>query len=135
NGIDNLFHLNVAKSSISIPFGERFGFARYVRDLKTEAEKEFFNLEVKGTAAKAVNHSLFRKVPTTNEISLSINEEFPILKELAELLDMQQQQKLKVILRLVETAVNKIRNVHVDEDLSGLIEKNAIAESGLDLAI
>lgn len=135
NGIDHLFHLNVAKSSITIPFSERFGFIRYVMELKNEAEKEYFNLETKGVTAKANMISLFRKVPTTHGISLTLNEEFPLLRSLLDSLNSKQKQQFKVLLRLMVTTLNQMRKVHSDTTLASLVENSIIEKDGIKQAI
>ncbi len=135
NGIDHLFHLNVAKSSIIIPFGERVGFIRYVSELKTEAEKEFFNFAERGPAIKSPMKAVFKKVPTSQGISLAIDEEFPILFALKATLTKEQLSQLKIFLRIITTSVNKIKKVHADETFTTLIEKDALEENDLREAV
>lgn len=131
NGIDHLFHLNVAKSIISIPFGERIGFMRYVNDLKIEAEKEYYNFEIRSSAIKSTVQNVFLKIPTNHGMALGIDENFPLLKELTDTLTTNQQLKLKIIFRMITTAVNKIKKVHIDENYSTLLEKNVILDDGI----
>lgn len=135
NGIDHLFHLNVAKSSIIIPFGERIGFIKYVSELKTEAEKEFYNFSDKGPALKPIVRSVFKKVPTMQGISIVIDEEFPVLNALMKTLSKEQIGQLKIILRIITTSVNKIKKVHVDDTYSSLVEKNSVHENDVKQAI
>ena len=47
NSVDHHFHLNVAKSSIVIPYDLKTAFLRYVSEVKTEAEKEYHNQGLK----------------------------------------------------------------------------------------
>jgi hypothetical protein len=135
NGIDHLFHLNVAKSSIIIPYRERVGFIRYVSELKTEAEKEFFNFSERGPAVRSVVKTVFKKIPTSQGISLAIDEEFPLLSALIETLNEEQKSQLKIILRIITTSVNKIKKVHADETYTSVIERNSIQENEVKEAI
>ena len=43
NSVDHLLHLNVAKSQIEIPHDLTVAFEKYIDELKTQAEREFFN--------------------------------------------------------------------------------------------
>lgn len=129
NSIDELFHLNVAKSSIHIPFGERIGFMRYVNELKTEAEKEYYNFEVRRTATKSSVKNIFRKVPTNHGSMITIDKEFPLLKNLTDSLDKEQNKQLRIILKMTTTLVNKIKKVHTDETYADLIEKENLEDS------
>jgi hypothetical protein len=135
NGVDHLFHLNVAKSSIIIPFAERIGFIRYVSELKTEAEKEFFNFEVRAPAIHAEVKTVFKKIPTNHGMSVGIDEEFPLLKALVTTLTIEQSKQLKIIFRIIVTAVNKIKKVHGEETYTKLIEKEGIDQIDLAKAI
>jgi hypothetical protein len=135
NGIDHLFHLNVAKSSIIIPFGERIGFIKYVSELKTEAEKEFYNFSDHGQPLKSDGKSVFKKVPTTEGISLAIDEDFPILNALVKTLTKEQTGQLKIILRIITTYVNKIKKVHADNTYSTIVETNSVQENDIREAI
>ncbi len=131
NGIDQLFHLNVAKSSITIPYGERIAFIRYVSTLKTEAEKEYRNYVTTGPKTKAEVKSLFMKVATTNGLSLEFDESFPLLQSLIDSLDQQQRKKMRIIFKMVTTTINKLRKVQSDENFVELAEKSGIAETEL----
>ncbi|GAA3951473.1 ATP-binding protein [Chitinophaga oryziterrae] len=135
NGIDHLFHLNVAKSSITIPFSERRGFIRYVSELKAEAEKEFFNYEVRRSAVKSQVKMIFKKIPTSHGMAMVIDKDFTLLKSLTDTLTEQQNKQLKIILRMITTTVNKIKKVHTDENYVSLVEKEGIQEVDIKEAI
>lgn len=136
NGIDDIFHLNVAKSSIAIPFSERIPFIRYVSLLKKEAEKEYFNHAIKSTSGlKANNASLFKKSPSTHGIQLEIDMEFPLVKHLSESLSRNQRSSLKLIFRMVSTMINKIKRVHGDQTFTTIMEKDGINEEDVTKAI
>lgn len=128
NGIDHLFHLNVAKSSISIPFGERVAFIKYVIELKKEAEKEFYNFATRTSSGKSQEKKIFKKIPTIQGLQLEIDYEFPVLKMLTDTLSEDQKKNLKIILRLVTSTVNKIKKVGSEDDFTDVIEKDGLSE-------
>ena len=131
NGVDHLFHLNVAKSSIIIPFGERIAFMRLVSELKKEAEKEFFNYETKTVALKNPVKTIFKKVPTNQGMSLEIDPDFSLLRSLTESLNEDQLKKFRIIMRMITTSVNKIRKVQTDENFTQLKEKEGLGEDSV----
>ncbi|MDR3713084.1 MAG: ATP-binding protein [Puia sp.] len=128
NGIDHLFHLNVAKSSIIIPFGERVAFMRYVSILRKEAEKEYLNYETRSASVKSPVQHVFRKVPTSKGMSLEVDEDFPLMKALNDTLNGEQKKKLRLLLRMITTTVNKIRKVHEEVSYIDLTEKENLSE-------
>jgi hypothetical protein len=132
NGIDHLFHLNVAKSSIIIPFGERFAFRRYVSELKQEAEKEYYNYETRVSPVKSPLKSIFMKVPTSKGMLLEIDNNFPLLQTLATTLNDEQQKRLRVIFRMIMTAVNKIKKVHEEATYIEWIEKDRFTDTDIN---
>jgi len=114
NKVDNLFHLNVAKSKIIIPYDIRTAFIRYVVELKIQAEKEFYNRGIRHFAKRGskIHYSLFEKQATDKGMMVEINNQFPILDSLRQELTIQQNVKLKFILMIIVTTINKIRHVH-----------------------
>ena len=117
NGADHLIHLNVAKSQINIPHDLRQAFLRYVSALKSEAEKEFFN---RGNSTfsgvkKEEKTKLFIKRATSRGGMLEINPDFILLNDLKSGLTKDQSSKLDILLRMVSTAINKIKQVHEDQ--------------------
>jgi len=135
NGIDHLFQLNVAKSSISIPFGERIAFVKYVSELKTEAEKEFYNYNTLLAPTRIETKNIFKKIPTSHGMALEIDKGFPLLKDLLSTLTANQTKQLKIIFRIITTAVNKIKKVYAEENYTDLIDKENIEESDVTDAI
>jgi hypothetical protein len=135
NGIDQLFHLNVAKSSITIPFGERIAFIRYVSALKTEAEKEYHNYETRAARLRSPVKNIFVKVPTSNGMTLEIDDTFPLLKSFMNTLNEDQIKQLRIIFKMITTSVNKIKKVHSDENFLQLTDKQGISEDDLKKAL
>ena len=113
NKVDTYFHLNVAKSQISIPYDLRRAFLSAIVDLKEEAQKEYYNREIRTLTStrKAEKHQFFTKRPTNKGVLITINDEFPLLKELRTNLKPEQRSSLNVILKLASNMINKIRQV------------------------
>jgi hypothetical protein len=132
---DHLFQLNVAKSQISIPHDLKSAFLRAIVDLKTEANKEYYNHGLQALKQKPSEFSseLFFKAATNKGVLLRINDEFPLLKSLRLSLDSNQTAKLNFLLKLTTNLINKVRLVEIIEitgnsDADG-ITANEICES------
>lgn len=111
NNSDLLFHLNVAKSQINIPYKWRNAFYRSIVNLKEEAKKEFYNYGIK-VYVNDNSHDkllLYNKVATNKGIFLLINDDFPLLKNLRESLTKEQLADLNIILRMSGFLINKIK--------------------------
>lgn len=113
NNSDLLFHLNVAKSQINIPYKLRSAFYRSIINLKDEAKKEFYNYGIKTFVNTKKNDKtlLYNKVPTNQGVLLLINDDFPLLKNLRESLTKEQRADLNFILKISNSLINKIRLV------------------------
>lgn len=135
NGIDHLFHLNVAKSSIIIPYGERIAFMRYVSELKTEAEKEFYNYETRSKPTKSRLKEIFKKIPTSNGMALEVDPEFSVLKAFTDTLTKEQQKNLKIILRMITTTVNKIKKTYTEDNFTAILEKDGLEEFDIERTV
>lgn len=123
NSVDHLFHLNVAKSSINIPPDLRIAFIRYLSELKTEAEREYYNRGIRkiSVAREKPLASLFVRTPSDRGMLLEINNDFPIVKILLKEVTAEQRKGLSVLFQMINTTVNKIRQVHSDKDVSTII--------------
>lgn len=124
NQADHLLHLNVAKSKVIIPHELSQAFKKYISELTEEAEKEFFN---RGISRFVSNDSkseetILKKVSSNKGPLLEINRKFPILSDLLSSLDASQQSQLSLIIRMVNTQINKIRATHHDVDFSEIKE-------------
>jgi hypothetical protein len=133
NGVDHLIHLNVAKSQITIPHDLKQAFLRYIAILTEEAEKEYHNNggpEFSGR--KSVdNINLFKKIHTSRGALLTLNEDFPALKELRTDLNENQNAILNLIFRMITTTINKIRQVHEEKSFNKEVLKDDITENDL----
>lgn len=139
NGIDDKLHLNVAKSKIEIPHDFKDAFASYVEELRDEAVKEFYNRGIKrfsGTK-KSKKVELFERIPSNKGMLLEVNESFPVLSTLLNSLNKFQAQQLRLVLRLLNTRLNKLRNVEAEEteDLDKCNEQWELMEKMLNNGI
>lgn len=115
NNSDHLLHLNVAKSTVIIPHELKSAFQDYIECLKFEAKKEFFNREIKRFPDKNKhNIKLFERRASNKDVLLEINENYPLLNSLLEDVSSVQSARLKIIIRMINTTINKLRNVHVE---------------------
>lgn len=128
NKVDHLFHLNVAKSQINIPHDLKNAFLRAIVDLKTEAQKEYFNHGLKSFKQRPTEHSseLFYKTATNKGVLLRINDEFPLLKSLKSSLNSNQKAELNFILKMSSNLINKVRQVD-NIQITGDAEKDGIS--------
>lgn len=128
NKADHLFHLNVAKSQINIPYDLKPAFLRAIILLKNEAQKEYYNFGIKSFATKTKNEErqLYNRVATNKGVLLTINNEFPLLKSLKETLSKEQIADFNFILKITSTLLNKVRQVD-NVELTGDKEKDGIS--------
>jgi signal transduction histidine kinase len=132
NSVDHYFQLNVAKSSIIIPYELRMAFLRYVSQLKIEAEKEYYNRGVKkltGSKTKPTN-TLFIREASSEGMVLSLNDRFPLIRLFTEQLTEEQRRLFRTISGMINTAINRIRQVHEDKPFIAS-EKAGMAEPEL----
>lgn len=133
NSVDKFFHLNVAKSSIIIPHDLRIAFLRYVSDLKQEAEKEYFNRGIKKMSVTKANirDQLFLRIPSDKGMLMEVNNDFSLLKNLSSQLNAEQLKTLKVIFRMINTTLNKVRQVHEDKNFNVIEDEDNIDTNDL----
>lgn len=129
NSVDHLLHLNVAKSQIVIPHDLKKAFERYIEELKVEAEKEFFNRGIRefSNNKQQNRESLFERKASNKGVLLALNNEFPLLKELKNELSREQTAKLNLVLRMINTSVNKIRHTHEEAVFLNIEEKDGLS--------
>lgn len=133
NKIDHLIHLNVSKSQIKIPYELRSAFLRYISELKDEAQKEYFNRGIKQFSSSNLSlkkQDLFLRKATNKGALLEINDEFPLIDVLMNSLKEEDRGKLKLLLRMINTQMNKIRHVHEDQDLEN-VESSISSEADI----
>ena len=130
NKVDNLLHLNVAKSQISIPHDLRKAFENYTEDLKQEAEREFYNRGIRtfSGAKNKKNYQLFERSNTNKGSLIEINRNFPLVESLASSLSSDQKIKLNLIFRMINNRINSIRQTFEEKEFIGIEEKDGITE-------
>jgi hypothetical protein len=137
NSVDKYFHLNVAKSSIIIPPSLRIAFLRYINELKSQAQKEYYNRGIKtiSTTSENIKGHLFKRTPSSKGMLLEINEAFFLVENLYATSKSEQVKILRIIFRMINTTINKIRQVHEDENFNVMEEKISITVNELSLII
>lgn len=137
NSVDHLLHLNVAKSQVIIPHDLVNAFENYIDQLKIEAEREYFNRGVKKFVDKKKGSSahLFDRIASSRGILLEMNREFALIKALTDTLDSKETVLLKLIMKMVNTQINEIRQAHQPTDFAGVAEKDGITPYELEQCI
>lgn len=111
NGNDSEFHLNVAKSSLKLPFGLRRAMADMVDHVAKQAEKEYreriaANI-VRNTVQKKGLTLVLRENTAAGPV-LRINREFDLLRQLESQLNAEQADMLRMITGLLENKLNQV---------------------------
>lgn len=132
NKADHLLHLNVAKSKVIIPHELKKAFEDYVKELKYEAEKEFNNRGIRRFTQPAEdNMDLFVKRASNRGPLLEINERFPLLELLKEELTKEQNGKLNVLMKMINTQVNKSRGTFEEEVFMNVVGEHNVSEPAI----
>ena len=137
NSVDHLLHLNVAKSQVVIPHDLTIAFERYIDELKVEAEREFYNRGIRKFSgiSRENNIQLFERKASNKGVLLELNNDFPLLKSLRIELDKEQLSKLNIVLRMINTRINDIRQTHEDKTFLGIEENDGLSLADLVLCI
>lgn len=137
NSVDHLLHLNVAKSQVVIPHDLVNAFENYIDELKTEAEREYFNRGIKkfGGKKKENTAQLFERMASNRGILLEMNHDFALTRALRATLDSNQTTLLNLIMKMVNTHINEIRQAHQHVDFTGVPEKDGITHAELEQCI
>lgn len=133
NSVDHLLHLNVAKSQIEIPHDLKVAFEKYIDELKTQAEREFFNRGIRKFSSnrKEDNVQLFERKASNKGTLLELNSSFPLLKSLMNELKKEQLTKLNLVIRMINTRINEIRQTHEEKTFVGIEEKDGLSLNDL----
>jgi hypothetical protein len=134
NKVDHLLHLNVAKSQVVIPHDLHDAFLDYVAKLKDQAQKEFHNRGTRKFTGERVNtEHLFNRKATSKGGIFEVNHNYPLVSALDSSMTVIQKAQLKVLLQVIETYVNRVKQTH--EDRSFLLEDASLAADDLLLAV
>lgn len=137
NSVDHLLHLNVAKSQVVIPHDLKKAFEIYIEELKIEAEREYFNRGIKrfSNNNKGFKVQLFKRSVSNKGVLLELNSDFPLLKDLKKDLTGKQLSKLNIVIKMINTAINKIRHTHEESSFVGIEEKDGLSIGDLITSI
>lgn len=137
NSVDHLLHLNVAKSQIEIPHDLRVAFEKYIDELKIQAEREYFNRGIRKFSSNRNkdNFQLFDRKASSKGTLLELNSDFPLLKSLIEGLEKDQLSKLNLLIRMINTRINEIRQTHEEKEFVGVEEKDGFSLRDLMMCV
>lgn len=129
NSVDHLLHLNVAKSQVIIPHDLTTAFEKYIDELKIEAEREFFNKGIRkfSNNRSEDNVQLFERKASNKGTLLELNNNFPLLRTLRDGLKKEQLIKLNLVIRMINTRINHIRQTHEEKAFVGIEEKDGLS--------
>lgn len=129
NSVDHLLHLNVAKSQVVIPHDLTTAFEKYIEELKIEAEREFFNKGIRkfSNNRSEDNVQLFERKASNKGTLLELNNNFPLLRTLRDGLKKEQLTKLNLVMRMINTRINHIRQTHEEKAFVGIEEKDGLS--------
>ncbi len=129
NSVDHLLHLNVAKSQIEIPHDLKVAFEKYIDELKTQAEREFFNRGIRKFSSnlRQDNVQLFERKASNKGTLLEVNNSFPLIKSLMSELKKEQLAKLNLVIRMINNTINEIRQTHEPKEFVGIEEKDGLS--------
>ncbi|WP_300599985.1 ATP-binding protein [Niabella sp.] len=111
NSNDSEFHLNVAKSSLKLPFGLRRAMAEMVSYVASQAAKEYRERMASNVIRNVVTKKGMTLILRENGAAgpiLRINQEFDILRQLQDQLNPAQLDMLNTIIGLIENKLNQI---------------------------
>lgn len=133
NSVDDRLHLNVAKSQIVIPYDLKKAFEDYIEELRIQAEREFYN---RGTERFADNRredkiQLFIRKASNKGVLRELNTDFPLLKKLKEELTDKQISRLKMLIRMINTTINKIKQTHEESSFERTVENGGLTTGDL----
>lgn len=133
NSNDNFFMLNVDKSKVSIPYSAKRAVVDYVDKLEELATKQLYNRKVHGNNYNKISKTdLIIRGNNSKGRCLEYNYNFPILRELFDTLNEDQNVKLKTILRIIQVSVDKITETHVDKNIVSIdADKKEVSKQDL----
>ena len=137
NSVDHLLHLNVSKSQVIIPHDLVTAFEKYIEELKIEAEREFFNKGIRKFSNNRAedNVQLFERKASNKGTLLELNNNFLLLRALRSELKKEQLTKLNLLIRMINTRINQIRQTHEEKAFVGIEEKDGLSLKDLTICI
>jgi hypothetical protein len=78
---------------------------------------------------------MFKRMASNKGTLLELNDNFPILKSLMNELQKEQLTKLNLIIRMINTRINHIRQTHEERTFVGIEEKDGLSLRDLILCV
>lgn len=136
NVTDALFHLNVAKSSLRLPFGLRKAMSEMIQTVELQAMKEYREKVTGEVLLKNNDFSgdlqLMNKVITGKGAELRLNPSFLLIRQLLDSMEIEDKERLILLLKLIESKLNEVLqidlSVNVAEDEEFTTEERAQIE-------
>lgn len=108
---DQEFQLNVAKSSLKIPFLLKRAMSEMISNVTTQAIKEYRDRVasniIRNTPASKGLSLITKEIGTTGAI-LRINQEFELVRQLKDQLSPDKTDKLTLLMHLLERRLNEV---------------------------
>lgn len=121
---DSNFQINVAKSSLKIPFGLKRAMTEMIHIVATQAAKEYRE-RVASKVVQMINGrtglSLIVRHATGDGIKLRVNDQFELIRRLSNQLTPEQKDLLESLIVLFE---KKLNDVWVGENTDSEIEES-----------
>ncbi|WP_316820825.1 ATP-binding protein [Pedobacter gandavensis] len=108
---DEEFHLNVAKSSLKIPFGLKKAMSEMVNHVAAQALKEYRERMASAVIRSMTNAkglSIILRETNSYGPRLRINSEFEIFRKLKDGLSTEKNEILNIFVALIESKLNEI---------------------------
>ncbi|MFF5383342.1 ATP-binding protein [Pedobacter suwonensis] len=137
NSVDHLLHLNVAKSHIVIPHDLKNAFEQYIEELRTEAEREYYNRGLKKFAGTKKQNTvqLFERISTNKGAVLKLNPAFTLIIRLSETMNKEQATLFRLISRMIETTLNSMKHAHQEKEYTGVTEADGLDYADLEACL
>ncbi|WP_281613139.1 ATP-binding protein [Flammeovirga sp. SubArs3] len=120
---DDLLHLNVAKSQITIPFDLRRAVETYLEDLTKEAHVEYYNYgSRKRRDPKEKELEFIERQPSSKGAIYKVNLKTPLVNDLLSSLNDDQEKLFKKVLLAMNSTMNQMRNLDDKKDSAKIIE-------------
>jgi hypothetical protein len=108
---DSEFHLNVAKSSLKLPFGLKRAMAVMISNVAAQASKEYRERLASGVIRNTVTKKGLSLITRENSAAgpvLRISHEFELLRQLESELTEKQKEMLRTVTGLLEKKLNQV---------------------------
>ncbi|MDJ1483586.1 ATP-binding protein [Cytophagaceae bacterium YF14B1] len=128
---DSEFHLNVAKSSLKIPFELKRAMTTMVSQVAEQATKEYrerLASNVIKPSRKSKGLSLIIKETGAAGPRLKINPDFEVLRQLQTQIDPESSGRLDVLLTLIERKMNELWKGEIGSDDTSIMLDEALKQ-------